>query len=80
MGASGGAFYLWIVVWSLLGLALAVTGGIVAARVLSNRRRDQIPASAPGLEEAQASLRQRYARGEISREDFLQERVELENW
>jgi uncharacterized membrane protein len=32
-----------------------------------------------GLQEAQEALRLRYARGEISREDYLQGKVELED-
>ncbi len=33
----------------------------------------------PGLEEAQAILPQRYARGEVGREDYLQGKLELED-
>jgi uncharacterized membrane protein len=79
MGATG-SMYVWIILWSLLSLALVVTGGIVVARVLSGRSRtDQRQLDAPGLQEAQATLRQRYASGEISREDYLQGKVELED-
>jgi uncharacterized membrane protein len=82
MGATG-SMYVWAILWSLLGLALVVTGGIVVARVLSGRSRtDQRQLDAaepPGLQEAQATLRRRYASGEISREDYLQGKVELED-
>jgi uncharacterized membrane protein len=33
----------------------------------------------PGLQEARDALRLRYANGEISREDYLQGKVELED-
>jgi putative membrane protein len=69
--------------WTVLGLALAVTGGVVAARMLGGRhqpRVDQIgTGGSPGLDEARAALRLRYAHGEISREDYLQGKVELED-
>jgi putative membrane protein len=81
MGTSGG-MYAWILLWSLLGIALVVTGAVVATRVLGSRNRDdrQIPpAESPGLQEAREALRLRYARGEISREDYLQGKVELED-
>jgi putative membrane protein len=86
MGGMMGASGTWMLLWSLLGLALAVlvvAGGIWAARVLSTRHRDrwpQVNASAPpGTQEARDALRLRYARGEISREDYLQGKVELED-
>jgi putative membrane protein len=82
MGASGA----WILLWSLLGLALAVlvvAGGIWAARVLGAPHRDRPPpvnaAAPPALQEARDALRLRYAHGEISREDYLQGKVELED-
>jgi putative membrane protein len=82
MGTTG-AMYLWIALWSVLGLALAVTCGVVVARVLGGRHQpdhDRItPAASASLEEARAALRLRYARGEISREDYLQGKVELED-
>lgn len=85
MMATAGAGYPWILIllWSLLGLAVAVTSGVVVAKVLSSRRQtgpSQIRAAEPpGLQEAQCALRLRYARGEISREDYLQGKVELED-
>ena len=67
----------------VLGVALLVAGGVVAARALATRR-DAGPQAAragepPGLQEARAALRMRYANGEISREDYLQGKVELED-
>jgi uncharacterized membrane protein len=83
MGATTGAMYLWIALWTVLGLALVATCGVVAARMLGNRHRppnDQIGAGgSPGLDDARAALRLRYGRGEISREDYLQGKVELED-
>jgi len=58
-------------------------GGVVAARVLATRRDAASPTvragEPPGLQEARAALRMRYANGEISREDYLQGKVELED-
>jgi putative membrane protein len=80
MGTAGtGA---WIVLWIVLGVALLVTVGVVAARVLSSHRAEPPPVRAgepPGLQEARAALRLRYAKGEISREEYLQGKVELED-
>lgn len=80
MGASDA----WMIIWGVLGLvvlALAVAGGVLAVRALAARDagRDPVPAGfAPGLAEATAELRRRYAAGEISREDYLQGKVDLE--
>jgi uncharacterized membrane protein len=86
MGGMMGAAGAWMLLWSLLGLALAVllvAGGIWAARVLSAGHRDRSPqvtaGGPPGLQEARDVLRQRYARGEVSREEYLQGKVELED-
>jgi putative membrane protein len=62
---------------------VAVTSGIVVAKVLSSRHqadpRQVCSPEPPGLQEAQDALRLRYARGEISREDYLQGKVELQD-
>ncbi len=84
MMAPAGSGYPWvlILVWCLLGLAV-VTSAVVAAKVLSNRHQagpGQVPAAeSPRIREAQDALRLRYARGEISREDYLQGKVELQD-
>lgn len=76
MGATGS----WILLWSLLILALAVAAGVWVVRTLGHRNPRQIPpATSPGLQEAREALRLRYARGEISREDYLQGKIELED-
>jgi uncharacterized membrane protein len=79
MGPMGG----WILLWTLLVLALAVAGGIVAARALTTRHGvepPQIPAGdSPAVREAKDALRLRYAHGEISRKEYLQGKVELED-
>ena len=50
---------------------------------MSNSRRAEPPPvradEPPGLQEARATLRMRYASGEITREDYLQGKVELED-
>jgi len=79
-GAATGA---WILLWSLLGLALVVAGGVLVARVVAGRHRSESrqirETESPGLHQARDALRLRYANGEISREDFLQGKVELED-
>jgi len=79
MGATGG----WVFLWSLLAVVLAVAGGIAAARVLAVRRSDGPPQvradDSPAVREAKDTLRLRYANGEISREEYLQGKVELED-
>jgi putative membrane protein len=82
-GMMGGTMGAWIVLWIFLGLALAIGGGIVAARVLNTRRgtdQRQVQATeSAAVQEAKDILRRRYANGEISREDYLQGKVELED-
>jgi putative membrane protein len=80
----GGAMGAWMIGWGLLSLvvlALAVAGGIWAVRTLAGRKTGRQPSSAilpPDVAEARAVLRRRYAAGEITREDYLQAKVELE--
>jgi putative membrane protein len=71
----------WIVLWVLLGLALAVAAGVAVARVLSTRGdQPQVrSAESPAVREAKDALRRRYASGEISREEYLQAKVEIED-
>ncbi len=79
MGAMSG----WVWLWILLALAVAAAGGVVLARALSPKKGakpPQIPESdSPAVREAKDVLRQRYARGEIDRESYLQAKVELED-
>jgi putative membrane protein len=83
-GMMGGAMGAWVIVWGLLSLAvlgLAVAGGIWAVRSLAGRETGRQASGAippPDVAEAQAVLRRRYAAGEITREDYLQAKVELE--
>jgi uncharacterized membrane protein len=82
MMGTAGTSGAWIVLWIILGAALLVAG-IVAARVLAARHRTELPRvhgeELPGVREAQAALRLRYANGDISREEYLQGKVELED-
>jgi len=79
MGAAGG----WMLLWTLLALALVVAAGIVVARVLTTRHGAAPPqinaGDPPAVREAKDKLRLRYANGEISREEYLQGKVELED-
>jgi uncharacterized membrane protein len=79
MGAMGG----WILLWILLALALAVAGGILVARGVNTRHGTEPPqihaGDSPAVREAKDALRLRYAHGEISREEYLQGKVQLED-
>jgi uncharacterized membrane protein len=79
MGGTGG----WVLLWSLLALVLVVAGGVLAARVLTARHGTEPPqiraGDPPSVQEAKDALRLRYANGEISREEYLQAKVELED-
>lgn len=72
-----------ILPWSLLALALVVPGGIAAARALNTRHSldlRQTPASdLLAVREAKDALRLRYATAEITREEYLQGKVEPED-
>ena len=79
MGTTG----TWMLLWILLALGLGVTGGFMIARGQRNCRTaapPQVPpAESAAVREAKDALRLRYANGEISREDYLQGKVELED-
>lgn len=78
MGAQGP----WLVVlWSLLSLALValVVALLARSRHHSSGPRQVHDETSPALQEARDALRLRYARGEISREEYLQGKVELED-
>ena len=79
-GAGMGA---WLLLWIFLALALAVTGGVLVARALGPRHQSPPPLvtalDSPAVREAKDTLKMRYARGEISREEYLQGKVELED-
>jgi putative membrane protein len=79
-GAGMGA---WILLWIFLGVAAVVTGGVLIARALGARREPEPPQISPAeslaVREAKDALKLRYAHGEISREEYLQGKVELED-
>ena len=79
----GAPMYGWMLLYGLLGMVLIAGGGLLVWRVLARR---SLPPGAPTKrvsppqpDEAQAALKRRYAAGEISREDYLQAKVELED-
>jgi putative membrane protein len=78
MGPAGG----WTLLWILLALAL-VSGSVLGVRVLSTRHSPEPPYvgadDSPAVQEAKDALRRRYANGEITREEYLQGKVELED-
>ncbi len=79
-GAGMGA---WLYLWIIFGLAVAVVVGVVTARVLAIGRKPEPPqlppSDSPAVREAKNTLKMRYARGEIDREEYLQGKVELED-
>ena len=83
MGGMMGTMGAWILLWILLAFGLGIAGGILIAQGLHTRHDagpPQLPpAESPAVREAKDSLRLRYASGEISREDYLQGKVELED-
>ena len=83
MMGSTGTTGAWILLWILLALGVGVIGGFLNARGLRSGRGaapPQIPpAESAAVREAKDTLRLRYANGEISREDYLQGKVELED-
>ena len=82
-GMMTGGMGAWIVLWIFVGLAVVVTAAVVVVRALGTRRepepRQIPPAESPPVLEAEDALRLRYAHGEISREEYLQGKVELED-
>lgn len=81
MGSAGAGA--WILVWILVGVAVVVTSGVLVARALAARRGHEPtrlpPADSPAVRAAKDALKSRYAHGEISREEYLQGKVELED-
>jgi len=80
---SGGGMGPWIILWIVLALAVAVAGGVVIARALSTPREHEPsaipPADSSAVRKAKDTLKLRYAHGDISREEYLQGKVELED-
>ena len=80
---SGGWMGAWIILWIVVGLAVAAVGGVVIARALSTPREHESsalpPADSSAVRKAKDTLKLRYAHGEISREGYLQGKVELED-
>jgi len=80
MGAGIGNWILW---WIFLGIAMVVAAGVAAARVQGTGRTIGLPpvpsAYSLAVREARDTLRHRYANSEISREEYLQGKVELES-
>lgn len=80
MGAGGMAG--WLVFLVVFGIVALVTTGVVTARLRSSRPRSELPpppAERSSVDQAKDALRMRYANGEISREEYLQGKVELED-
>jgi uncharacterized membrane protein len=79
----GGGMGAWLILWIVLALTVAAAGGVMIARALSTRGEHEpsaIPqADSSAVRKAKDTLKLRYAHGEISREEYLQGKVELED-
>jgi uncharacterized membrane protein len=79
---SGGGMGAWIILWIVLGMAVVAAGGVAIARALGTRHGHEpsaIPAESSAVQKAKDTLKLRYAHGEISREEYLQGKVELDD-
>lgn len=63
---------MWMVLWSLLFIALVVGAGVLIWRALPRNGRRQ------GRSAARATLDERYARGEIDRDEHVERRGALD--
>jgi putative membrane protein len=71
----GGFMWFWAVFWVVV-LALLVAGAIWLARTLTHPSNP--PSGPAGAGPARAELDLRYARGDLTREEYLQRRADLE--
>lgn len=65
----------WMLLWGLVGLAvlvLLVLGVVWLVRALTSR-----PSSPPGEDAARRLLRERYAAGQLDRDEYLRKREDL---
>jgi putative membrane protein len=74
-GMMGGFMWFWAVFWVVV-LALLVAGAIWLARTLT--RPSSPPGGPAGPNPARTELDLRYARGDLTREEYLQRRGDLE--
>jgi signal peptidase II len=72
----------WVALWIFLGCVVVVSAGIAIVRTVGWHKAEQpqiAPPESTGTQRAWNALRLRYAKGEISREEYLQGKVELED-
>jgi putative membrane protein len=74
-GMMGGFMWFWAI-FMVVVLALLVAGAIWLARTLT--RPSSAPGGPAGPSPARAELDLRYARGDLTREEYLQRRADLE--
>jgi putative membrane protein len=74
-GMMGGFMWFWAIFWVVV-LALLVAGAIWLARTLT--RPSSPPGGPAGPNPARTELDLRYARGDLTREEYLQRRGDLE--
>ncbi len=66
----------WMVFWAIFGLLLLAAAAAALAWLLRNLMSDS-DRGAEGRGRVRQELDMRYARGELSREDYLQRRADL---
>jgi putative membrane protein len=82
MMSGGTDMWPWVALWIFLGCVVVVIVGIAIARTVGWHKAEQpqiTPPESTGTQRAWDALRLRYAKGEISREEYLQGKVELED-
>jgi putative membrane protein len=75
-GMMGGGFMWFWAIFMVVVLALLVVGAIWLARTLT--RPSNPPSGPAGPNPARTELDLRYARGDLTREEYLQRRADLE--
>jgi putative membrane protein len=73
MGGFGGGFFPFGGIFALLILALIIVGVAWFVRAMLRQREPHAERLSPGLD----LLDQRYARGEINRDEYLQKRADV---
>ena len=77
MGAMGGAMWMWMLLWGLVGLALLVASVLAIVWLVRRSQRELLDSHMH--ESAQEVLGRRYAAGQIDEDEYLRRRAGLDN-